>query len=67
MPDNVKQLGSAEEQLAVMFTWIGLNRLKTHFKSNKNEWKLVAKKAEHYLSESVFQGAYEDIVCTLFK
>ena len=68
MPDNVKQWGDKEQQLAVMYTWIGINRLKIQWKDNEDEWKLIVKKSEDYLEkESAFKGKYTDIVCKIFE
>ena len=42
-----------------MYMWMGVNRLKTIYKEDEDEWKLIAKKAECYLAnQSAFKGAY---------
>ena len=68
IPDNVKKWGDKEQQLIVMYTWIGINRLRTQCKNNEDEWKLIVKKSEEFLEkESAFKGKYADIECKLFE
>ena len=68
IPDNVKKWGDNEQQLVVMYTWMGINRLRTQCKYNENEWKLIVKKSEEFLEkESAFKGKYADIECKLFE
>ncbi|CAI2378606.1 unnamed protein product [Moneuplotes crassus] len=67
-PENVKNAGDKEEQLKIMYTWIGINRVKTLFPSYEREWKLVVNKAADYIEkETNFGGKYEDINSDLFE
>ena len=64
----MKKWGNKKDQLCVMYTWIGINRLKSQCRNNENEWKLVVSKSEDYLeNESTFRGKYSDIDWKLFK
>ena len=66
-PVNVKKKWGKLQQLVVMYTWMGINRLKTIYKEDEDEWKLIAKKAESYLAnQSAFKGTYTDIKCNIF-
>lgn len=67
VPKNVKNLGNKEKQLRVMYTWIGINRLKTIYSDEKLEWKLVVQKAEQFIkNQTGFEGKSSDIQCDLF-
>mmetsp|Transcript_16288 Transcript_16288/g.16008 ORF Transcript_16288/g.16008 Transcript_16288/m.16008 type:complete len:324 (-) Transcript_16288:52-1023(-) len=67
-PENVKNAGDKEEQLKIMYTWIGINRLKTLFSDKEEEWKLVVKKADEFIEkETNFDGKYENITSKLFE
>lgn len=67
-PKKVKRVGDKNQQLKIMYTWIGINRLRTQFKDKEEEWKLIVQKAEEYLSkESSLDGKYEDIDSKLFE
>jgi len=48
-----------EDQLKVMFTWIGIKSLNVLYKEKEDEWKLIAKKAIDYLDKQDFK--YDDM------
>jgi ubiquitin len=68
MPENVKNIGDKKKQLAVMYTWIGIDRLKAVYSDDKLEWKLIVQKAEQFIkNQTGFDGKSSDIQCDLFK
>jgi len=48
-----------EDQLQIMYTWIGVKGLKEKYPLKEDEWKLIAKKGTDYLSKHGFK--YEDM------
>ena len=46
-----QQFINEEDQLKVMFTWIGITGLKVKYSTKEDEWKLIVKKGIDYLSK----------------
>lgn len=66
-PEVVKEIGDEEMILSVMYTWLGVNRLKELFPDKNKEWKLVAKKAVDYVNqEAGGRFVFDDIDCNPF-
>lgn len=53
--DAIKtKFDSEEEQLKIMFTWIGIQGLKVRYSNKEDEWKLIAKKGKDFISRHGF-------------
>jgi len=66
-PENIKGLGDKQKVLTIMFTWIGINRIKTLFPEKQREWKLIVRKAISYITAQTGSSvSYDDIKCSLF-
>ena len=54
-----QQFENEEDQLKIMFTWIGITGLKVKYSAKEDEWKLIVKKGTDYLSK--FGIVYENL------
>ena len=53
--DSIKQKYDTEEdQLKIMYTWIGIKGLNSKYSNKESEWKLIAKKGKDYLTKQGF-------------
>lgn len=67
MPVIIKRIPEKVEQLKVMFTWIGINRLRSLFILYQECWKLAVKKAENFLvNKTPYNKTSRYISCDLF-
>jgi hypothetical protein len=54
--DTIKhKFEKEEDQLKILFTWIGIKGLKTRYESKESEWKLIVKKGIDFLSRHGFK------------
>ena len=53
------KFGNEDEQLKLMYTWIGVKGLKEKYPLKEDEWKLIAKKGVDFLSKLGFK--FEDM------
>jgi len=60
LTDPIKnKFENEEEQLKIMYTWIGIKGLNVKYSSKEDEWKLIAKKGADFLAKHGFK--YEDM------